>query len=108
MAHPDVGDDIAVGFFDEVECDALALAEESEHAAVERSGAQYDLVEVGVNDDDTGLCSGVVCLYEALHAGRLGLFDLAGFEAGGAHTDALGVGPMPHADPLNVGGPAAI
>ena len=108
MADADVGDEALVFFFDYVEGDALALAEEAKHAAFQRTGAKVDLVSFGIKDDDAGLGAGVVCLDDALHDGRLGLLDLAGFEAGGADTNSFGVGSVPDAYTLDIGGPATV
>ena len=108
VAHSHGGCEGLIVLFDLVECDALALAKETEHAAVQRTGAEIYLAGTWIKHNNTGLCAGIVCLDETLHGGFLSLLDFAGFETRRANTNALGVGTVPHSDPLDVWGPAAV
>lgn len=108
MADADVADERLAVFLHTVESDSLSLAQETEHAAIQRARAEVDVFLSRVEDDDAGLSAGVVSLDKTLHDGWLSLLDLAGFEAGGANTHPLRVRTVPHADALDVGGPAAV
>ena len=108
VADADVADERPAVFLHTIESYSLSLAQEAEHAALQGTGSEVNLILSGVENDDTGLSAGVVSLDETLHDGWLSLLDFAGFEAGGAYTHPLRVGTVANADALDVGGPAAV
>jgi len=108
LAYTNGGGEQAVLFFDDIEDYPLALSECPENRPTQRTGLEVDLGLIIVSDDDPGTSNGIVCFHDSLGHRRLGLFDLAGANAGGADPGSTCVRTVLDANSLDIGQPATV